>query len=163
MTSQLVEQVERSMVDLALVSRPRVLSPGLEWHVVVREKLMLLVHRSETSDDVHEILARNPFIRFTRQAIVGGDIETWLHGQSIRVQDRAELEIIEAIHKMVELRLGVSIVPHNPAYMKDSKKLRKIDLGDTIGYRELGLINREDTLKKSAIFEMCKSFKSVCA
>lgn len=163
LTSQLVEQVERGMIDLALVSRPRVLSPGLNWHVVAREKLMLLVPSSETSDDIREILTRNPFIRFTRQAIVGGDIESWLHAQSIRVQDRVELENIEAICTMVELGLGVSIVPFNPAYMRKSEKLTYIDLDESIGGRELGLISREDSMKRNAIAAMQTTTIAVCS
>ncbi|WP_276719793.1 LysR substrate-binding domain-containing protein [Pseudooceanicola nitratireducens] len=162
LTSQLVEQVERGMIDLALVSRPRVLSPGLSWHVVAREKLMLLVPSGQRSTDVREILTRNPFIRFTRQAIVGGDIESWLHGQSIRVQDRVELENIEAICTMVELGLGVSIVPFNPAYMGKNDKLTYIQLDETIGCRELGLINREDSLKQTAIEAMRATADSIC-
>lgn len=162
LTTQLVEQVERGMIDLALVSRPRVLGARLKWHVVAREKLVLLVPATEVAEDHRSILTKNPFIRFTRQAVIGGDIESWLHAQSIRVQDRVELENIEAIYRMVELGLGVSIVPFNPAYMKKTALLRYIELDDSIGCRELGLISRDDNMKQIAISGIEKSLDEIC-
>ena len=162
LTMQLVEQVERGMIDLALISRPRVLKSGLNWRVIAREKLTLLAPSSETLQDINELLTTKPFIRFSRQAIIGGDIESWLHSKSIRVQDRMELENIEAICTMVELGLGVSIVPFNPAYMKKSSDIRYLELDADIGVRELGTICREDGIKQTAILALEQEMKNVC-
>lgn len=162
MTMQLVEQVERGMIDLALISRPRVLKPGLNWRVVARENLTLIAPANITTENIYELLANKPFIRFSRQAIIGGDIESWLHSKSIRVQDRMELENIEVICSMVELGLGVSIVPFNSAYMKKSRNIRYIELGDDIGVRELGTISREDGIKKTAILALEDKMQNIC-
>ena len=53
-------------------------------------------------------------------------------------------------------------MPFNPAYMGKSEKLTYIELDDSIGGRELGLISREDSLKQAAIEAMQATTESIC-
>jgi len=151
----LIYKVERNALDAALISKPAVLPRGLIWHPIAEEELVVITSRRVRSNDPIEALQANPFIRFTREAVVGGIIEGWLQSHKVIVQDNMELSALEAIYSMVQANLGVSIIPNPCVQIVAATQLRKLSLA-RLGKpaRHLGLIYRSDSTKGRAIEEI---------
>ncbi len=153
LTNELLHQVERSYLDAAIITKPKLIPRGLAWLEIAVEPLQLLASLETDSDDPVHLLKSNPFIRFTRDAVVGSLIETWLQEQRIDVRDSMELEGLEAISTMVLCNLGVSIAPRRCFQSANPLNLKRLPLPNG-PVRHLGLISRSDTTKARVIEEI---------
>lgn len=155
LTTHLVHQLERGALDAAIASRPGIMPLGLTWHPLAREEMILIASAKVESDDPVVVLQSNPFIRFSRDAVVGTLVEKWLQDNDIAVRDTMELASLEAIYSMVLADLGVSIIPEPCMKVANQPPLRRIRLDETGGpVRELGLIYRKDSTKMRVIEEV---------
>lgn len=155
LTTDLLYQVERGTVDAAIISKPGMIPRGLAWHDIASEELQLLAAQETESDDPVFLLKNNPFIRFSRNAVVGMMIENWLQKKKIEVSDSMELEGLEAISSMVLCNMGVSIVPSRCVQVMNPLPLKRLPLGPDAPVRQLGLISRQDNAKARVIDEIC--------
>ena len=147
LTIDLVSQVERGALDAAIVTRPPAIPRRHAWREIAEEALELLAAEDTPSDDPIALLRGNPFIRFSRHAVVGAMIESWLQDQGIEVEDSMELEDLDAIASMVYARLGVSIVPKRCVAPPTALRLRHLPLSPAPEPRVLGLLSRADSVK----------------
>jgi DNA-binding transcriptional LysR family regulator len=108
----------------------------------------------ETELDPLKLLRSRPFIRYDRNTVVGTLIDNWLSSKRIQVSEAMELDSPEAIASMVHAGLGVSIVPDLAVKPVDAVAVRRIGLGAGAPYRTLGLIHRQNEVKKRAIIEV---------
>jgi DNA-binding transcriptional LysR family regulator len=154
LTNELMLQVERGNLDAAIVSKPNLLPRRLSWQDIAAEPMQLLASTETESDDPVHLLKNNPFIRFSRNAVVGMMIEQWLQSQKIDVNDTMELEGLEAISSMVLCNLGVSIAPRSCVPAMNQLPLKRLPLGPQAPARQLGLISRDDNAKARVIDEM---------
>lgn len=153
-TTALIQQVERGSLDLAIVSKPQFIPRNLVWYDLVEEPFELLASLEAKGEDPIQLLKNSPFIRFSRQAVVGGLIETWLQENRIVVQESMELESLEAISSMVYCNLGVSIAPRTSVTTSNALPLKHLQLGGGKGFsRMLGCISRADSVRIRAIDE----------
>ena len=76
LTNDLILQLERGKIDAAIITRPAHVPQGQIWHDIAEEELQLLASDKTKSDDPIELLRDNPFIRFSRNAVVGSMIES---------------------------------------------------------------------------------------
>lgn len=154
LTLGLIQQIERGSIDLAIVSKPNFVPRNLEWRDIAEEPMELLVSAQTTSDDPVHLLNSEPFIRFSRHAVVGAMIETWLQKRNITVQESMELEGLEAISSMVMFNLGVSIAPR-PCVSMTPLPIKRLKLPGAKDFvRTLGIIFRTDSVKTRAIWEL---------
>ena len=93
----LLHRVERNALDGALVARPEMLPRGLVWHPIAVEEMILICSEKVEGDDPVKILRDHPFIRFSRDAVVGSIIEKWLQAKNITVNDSLELAGLEGL------------------------------------------------------------------
>jgi DNA-binding transcriptional LysR family regulator len=154
LTHQLLRQVERGTMDVAIISHPGTLSPVFEWAEIATEPLQILTSENTPIDDPITLLRTNPFIRFSREAVVGTMIESWLQDNKIQVRDIMELENLDAISSMVLSNLGVSIVPRPCVQPMTSLPLRHIPLPKGGPVRRLGLVSRANSRKNRVIDEI---------
>ncbi|MBL0934364.1 MAG: LysR family transcriptional regulator [Rhizobiaceae bacterium] len=156
LTTNLLQQVERGSIDLAIVTRPRVVPRNLTWLDIANEPLELLASTRTVSDDPLHLLRTMPFIRFSRQAVVGEMIESWLQDRNIAVEDSMELESLESITGMVLANLGVSIAPRPCVSPVNPLPLKHIPLDPTRLYRNLCVACRVDHVRPRMAAEMHK-------
>lgn len=155
LTTHLVHQLERGALDGALTSKPGIMPVGLLWQPLAHEEMILIASPRVESDDPAEVLRTHPFIRFSRDAVVGTIVEKWLQDKDIAVHDTMELASLEAIYGMVLADLGVSIIPEPCMKVANQPPLRRIRLAEEGGpVRELGLIYRKDSTKMRVIEEI---------
>src|SRR6185312_1842127 len=155
LTTALIQQVERGSLDLAIVTKPQFIPRNMVWYDLAEEPFELLASLEADGRDPGELLKNSPFIRFSRQAVVGGLIETWLQENGILVRESMELESLEAISSMVYCNLGVSIVPRTCVTISNALRLKHLPLAPGRGFsRMLGCISRADSVRIRAIGEM---------
>ncbi|NNJ73819.1 MAG: LysR family transcriptional regulator [Anderseniella sp.] len=154
LTNELMLQVERGNLDAAIVSKPNLLPRRLNWQDIAAEPMQLLASTETESDDPVDLLQNNPFIRFSRNAVVGMMIEQWLQAHKIEVNDTMELEGLEAISSMVLRNLGVSIAPRSCVPAMNQLPLKRLSLGPQAPVRHLGLVSRDDSARTRVIDEM---------
>ncbi len=154
LTISLMQQVERGALDAAIVTKPHVMQPIHQWRLIAEEEMQLLASLEIDSDDPLELLEENPFIRYSRTAVVGAMIEDWLRENHIKVKDSMELESLESIGSMVVGNLGVSIVPRTCVTAPNPLPMKRISLGANACIRQLGLISHSDSLKVRVIDEL---------
>lgn len=154
LTNQLVSQLERGALDAAIVSRPQLLPTGFEFRQIAEEPLQLLASLDTDSDDPFELIAKHPFIRFNREAVVGHMIESWLQTKNIKVVEAMELDGLEAISSMVYANLGVAIAPKRAVQSASPLPLKRLSLGEDAPIRRLGLTFAQDTARGRVLTEL---------
>jgi len=145
LSADLLTQVDRRMLDAAIISEPVYLSGHLQWRHIADEPLVVIAPIETKTDDPVRLLATMPFIRFTRQAWVGHLIDEWLLKNKIKVSESMELDTLEAISSMVFHGLGVSIVPRPSLPSPNPLPLKQLPLQPNPPTRRLGLLSRTDT------------------
>lgn len=147
LSSDMLEQVERSAIDCAILSDPGNLGSHLNWRPFAEEELILLTSADVKMKNPLKILAEMPYIRHTRRAAVGLLAEQWLSEHNITVRASMEMESIESLTSMVAHNLGVSIVPNVSVPDAIFSTLRKIQLPKPRQSRVLGVVSRADSSK----------------
>lgn len=160
LTSALLSGIDRGHLDVALVSKPVILPIGMRFLDIAQERLYLVTSTEIAETDPIQILQKQPFIRFNRDAVVGTLIETWIQNTGARVTEAMELENLEAISSMVHANLGVSIVPAPCVANPGALPLRWLPLGAGAPSRTLGLAFRKENPKIRVIEEIHKAFLS---
>ena len=159
LTTELAAQVERGALDAALVTRMAPLPRRLEWREVTREAFELLAARETQSEEPAELLRSNPYIRFSRQAVVGAMIEGWLQDRGIEVTESMEISDLGIISSMVYANLGVSIVPRQAVAAPNPLPLKRIALSPGPEPRALGLVYREDSVKAAVLDRLLRHLR----
>ncbi len=147
LASDLISQVERGALDAAVVTRPHAVQARHAWRDIAEEPLELIAAPDTPDVDPRLLLRTRPFIRYTRQAIVGAVIEDWLQVEGIEVNESMELGNLESIASMVLADLGVSIVPRSCVAAPNPLPVKWISLGPGAPKRVVGLLARSDSVK----------------
>ena len=139
----LLSQVDAGELDSAIIIRPPFDLPK-ELHVQVlrKEPFVLIVPDTLAGDNPLQLLATQPHVRYDRASFGGRLVSRFLREQKLDVQVSLELDELEAIVKMVECGLGVSLIPQAGLWLERSPKIRIIPLGSLTFYREIILLNR---------------------
>lgn len=156
LTHDLMRRIDRGSIDAAIVSRPHTIRKTHNWSDVALEPLQLLASAEIECDDPVYLLKNNPFIRFSRDAVVGELIEKWLQKNAIQVTDSMELESLEAISSMVLGNLGVSIAPKSCVQNMNPLPIKRIPLSENGPERHLGLYSRKDSTKSRVMDEVLR-------
>ena len=161
LSADLLARVDRGHLDAAVVSEPKPVPPGMCWHPVALESLMVVAPESETLEDFRSILEQRPFIRFNRSAWVGQIIQTALQDMGIEVHETMELDSLEAIWQMVRHGLGVSVVPVRGLGDGPTRDVRTVMFGDPPRVRSLGLVERRNHLNEPMTLTLLRELQRV--
>jgi DNA-binding transcriptional LysR family regulator len=109
---ELYEALQRGDVDVAVCLHPAFALPkAYEWHLLREEPIVVLAPSRFAAHDPHELLAREPFIRYDRSLGGGKQADQYLRAATIVPRELFELNSLMAIAMMVDRGLGVSLVP----------------------------------------------------
>ncbi|GAB2914581.1 LysR family transcriptional regulator [Paralcaligenes ginsengisoli] len=126
--------VENKELDIAIATQaPYALPKTLNWHLLRVEPFVLLASSRHAGKPARELLRRQPFIRYERNSWTGQMISAYLKEANITPVERFELNSLESIALMVNLDLGVAIVPMAANLLGPQLSLTAIELE---GYRE---------------------------
>ena len=139
----LLSQIDAGELDLALLIKPPFELPKELLQIsLAREPFVLITPLSVTADDPLQILVEQPFVRYDRRSFGGRRVNQFLREQRLTVQEALELDELEAIVRMVECGLGVSLIPRTGLWLQRPTQLRVIELGELTFHRELVAILR---------------------
>ena len=148
LTNDLMSQVLRNAVDTAIVTRPLTLPHAHSWTDIASEPLCCLAPAAVSQTPSEVLLQTKPYIRYSRQALLGEQIEAWLQAQGISVQEAMELDSLEVIASMVAAGVGVSVVPLPCVTTPNPLPITYLPLGGAQPFRELGFLTRADNVKR---------------
>lgn len=126
------------LIDVALTTGAAEPVPGLIFRTIAEQPLVVLAHPTAAGADFREILRRNPYVRFSRNARVGSMVERAFEVEGITVQSAMEVDTQDGVLALVAAGLGVSVVPDNPGFRKQGFRVEP--LGDPAPRRLLGLM-----------------------
>lgn len=139
----LLSQIDAGELDLALLIKPPFELPKELLQIsLAREPFVLITPLGVTADDPLQILAEQPFVRYDRRSFGGRRVNQFLREQRLTVQEALELDELEAIVRMVECGLGVSLIPRAGLWLQRPTQLRVIELGALTFHRELVAVLR---------------------
>lgn len=134
----LLSQVDAGELDLALLIKPPFELPKELLQIsLAREPFVLITPMGVTGDDPLQILAEQPFVRYERRSFGGRLVSQFLREQRLSVHEALELDELEAIVRMVECGLGVSLIPRAGLWLQRPTQLRVLELGELTFHREL--------------------------
>ncbi|MCA8009790.1 LysR family transcriptional regulator [Burkholderia cenocepacia] len=134
-------KVDNGTLDAAIVVEPQYAIPkACEWHVLTSEPLVLVVPRELEGADAHELLRREPFIRYDKTLLGGRLAERYLREQNITPRERLELDNVMAIAALVDLRLGVALLPDWEPLWHSGLGIARVGLPHRAPVRRVGLI-----------------------
>ncbi|WP_285961983.1 LysR family transcriptional regulator [Pseudomonas tohonis] len=139
----LLSQVDAGELDLAiLIEPPFDLPKELHAEVLREEDFVLIVPRELEGDDPLRILASQPLVRYDRTSFGGRQVTRFLRRQRLEVQVALELDELDAIVRMVEGGLGVSLIPEAGLWLEREAAIRVIRLGELTFQRRIVLLTR---------------------
>lgn len=147
LSADLVEKVRRGVLDAAIISEWREGSSGLEWLPFAYEPLVLIAPIDAPERSAEELVTTLPFIRYARQAWVGGLIDGFLKKRRLKVDEVMTLDTLEAITTMVHHGLGVSIVPLRGAADPFTLPVRRLAFAGPAVHRTIGLVQAPENSK----------------
>jgi len=161
----LLRQVAQGELDAAIMHKPNRLDDAFAWRDIAQQRVAVICPPDSTEENIEDVLTNHPYIRFNRAAWVASLIERRLAALGLNPDTRAEIESIEAIHLMIRLGFGFSILPDvgntavgntaggSPAgggLPNAGPVLRLLDFGAPPIHRTVGLLSRKDTTKANA-------------
>lgn len=160
LSAELMFKVGQGRLDAAVVTAPDRLDIGLATELIRQEELKLFAHDDLVLPDVDDMLAKRPFIRFSGAMGVGRIVNEALHSRNVKVNAILELDSIEAILGMVNLGLGIAILPeHSMARWRDHR-LNELSLDPPVR-RNLVLVARREYVELPAVGSLLETFRSV--
>jgi DNA-binding transcriptional LysR family regulator len=150
LSGELMRLVEHGGLDAALMHKPNEIAADFAWRDITQQRVVIVAPPSSGEETVAELFAAHPYIRFNRNAWVAPLIEERLGELGIAPDTRAEIQSIEAIHLMVGLGFGVSVLPDIGDTGPSGRPLRILDFGAPPIHRTIGLLSRIDSPKRNA-------------
>ncbi|MEW5290204.1 LysR family transcriptional regulator [Erwinia papayae] len=140
----LLSQVDAGNIDLAVVIKPGfTLTKDLWAETLLKEPFVLIVPADVDGDDPLRLIREHPFIRYDRTSFGGRLVSQFLREQRLEPQLALEIDEIDAIARMVEMRLGVALVPLAGLWVERASAVRIVPLGELTFYRELIVVMRQ--------------------
>ncbi|MCE2523045.1 MAG: LysR family transcriptional regulator [Rhodobacteraceae bacterium] len=139
-SSALAAALSDGDLDVAICTKPVNPIPGLEWHSIAAEPLVVVAPAHAQGADWRSLLEDHPFIWFNRKTWAGQSIEDALKSKKVAVKAAMEIDSLEAITNLVGEGLGVSIVP----MCKGKRPIRHVPFGEPPFCREIGAFTGTD-------------------
>ena len=160
----LCRQVASGELDAAFVVEPQFSIPKYcEWESIIAERIVLAAPTSWANQDPLELLKSKPYIQYDRKVLGGQLAEKYLKEQSIRPQQRLEIDGLMAIANLVANEIGVSLLPDWAPMWNGSLPIKRIELPGRAPLRRVGLIWGKHGPRVSLIKQILDKSKALTA
>ena len=150
LSGNLKRLIEQRQLDAALIHKPNHIETTFVWRDIAQQRVVIIAPPDTLDETPEELFAQHSYIRFNRSAWVAPLIEARLADLGLTPRTSAEIESIEAIHLMVGLGFGISILPDVGASGLSGVSHRIVDFGEPPIHRTIGLLSRRDMSMKKA-------------
>lgn len=153
-------EIEANDLDAAFVlEAPYLLPKTCDWLLLREEPLVVIAPRSMAERDPLDLLRNEPFIRYDRNRWGGRGADEYLREMGIQPRERIEVDLLQAIAVMVDMGLGVSLVPDWSPPWPENLKLARLNLPDGRIGRRVGIVWSRSSVRTSlvgALLEECR-------
>jgi len=163
LSHELEQRVLNRDLDVAVMTQPLQLTPGVAWHPVLAERLMVIAPAELPGDGADAWLAAAPFIRFKRFAFAGQVIEAEMRRLGVRPETAMEIDSLESIVGLVAHGLGVSIVPERYGADSFPPTVKAQPFGDPPVTRLLGLLEPAENPRAGLVRRLQREIQAVLA
>ncbi|WP_321915111.1 MULTISPECIES: LysR family transcriptional regulator [unclassified Paraburkholderia] len=140
-STELFEALQRGELDVAICLHPAFALPkSYDWHLLREEPIVVLAPAKLARTDPHELLRREPFIRYDRALGGGKQADQYLRRAKIVPRELFELNSLMAIALMVDRGLGVSLVPDIGTPLTKGLRLARLPLPEATEPRRFGIL-----------------------
>lgn len=140
-SAELCRKVHSGQLDIAIVIEPPfAISKTCEWHTLQEEPLIVIAPPAYAGRDAHDLLLKEPFIRYDRAAHSGKLVDRYLKDNHIVPDQRLEIDSLLTIVSLVERGVGVSLVPDSFSIWYHRTDIVKIPLPQRTPIRRIGMI-----------------------
>lgn len=98
-------------IDAAIIALPPYSLPSSYHSQILREEPLILLSNQSAGKNIRQKLTQNPYICYDSQSWGGLKASQFLKDKSIEIEPYYELDALEAIEKLVQQGMGVSLVP----------------------------------------------------
>ncbi len=98
-------------IDAAIIALPPYSLPASYQFQVLRDEPLMLISNQSAGNNMREKLTQNPYICYDSQSWGGLKARQFLKDKNIDIEPYYELDALEAIEKLVQQKMGVSLVP----------------------------------------------------
>ncbi|MDR5836377.1 LysR family transcriptional regulator [Caballeronia sp. LZ034LL] len=138
---ELYDTLQRGDLDVAICLHPSFALPkAYDWHLLREEPLVVLAPGRLAREDPHELLRREPFVRYDRTLGGGKQADNYLRAARIVPRELFELNSLMAIAMMVDRGLGVSLVPDIVSPMTAALSIARLALPMQVEPRRFGMV-----------------------
>ncbi|MCP3710174.1 LysR family transcriptional regulator [Paraburkholderia sp. CNPSo 3274] len=138
---ELFEALQRGEVDVAICLHPAFALPkSYDWYLLREEPIVVLAPAKFARADPHDLLRREPFIRYDRALGGGKQADQYLRRAKIAPRELFELNSLMAIALMVDRGLGVSLVPDIGTPLTKGLRLARLPLPEETEPRRFGIL-----------------------
>jgi DNA-binding transcriptional LysR family regulator len=163
-STELYETLQRGDIDVAICLHPAFALPkAYDWHLLREEPIIVLAHATLAGHDPHELLRREPFIRYDRSLGGGKQADQYLRAAKIVPRELFELNTLMAIAMMVDRGLGVSLVPDIVSPLIEGLDVAKIALPMRTEPRRFGVLWHRASPRARLIKGLLQSAEQVLA
>jgi DNA-binding transcriptional LysR family regulator len=151
-SNELYEALRQGDVDAAVCTHPAFAMPKtFVWELLREEPLVVIAPQSLAKRDAHDLLAREPLIRYDRSLAGGKEAERYLRRVGIVPNERFELSSLAAIAMMVDRGLGVSLAPDVASPMTSALRIARISLPMESEPRRFGVLWKRASVRDRLI------------
>jgi DNA-binding transcriptional LysR family regulator len=138
---ELCRQVAAGALDAAIVVEPQfAIGKGCEWSLLIEEPLLVVAPRRLQGGSAHDLLARQPFIRYDRSVLGGQLADRYLRDHGIAVRQRLEIDSLMAIAAFVDQGLGVALLPDWAPMWHSGFDIVRLPLPGRAPVRRMGVV-----------------------
>ncbi len=148
LTHELETAVRHGRIDVAICTEPESVPPELAFRPVCTERLVVVAPADALGETAAELLTRNPYVRFNRQARVAALVEAALGRMGLGPGTAMEIDTLDGVLSMVARGLGVSVVPEPRGRRAWPQGLRTLPLGEPPATRALGLLANPESVRR---------------
>lgn len=144
-SADLCSSVHLGRLDAAIVIEPPFsIHKNCGWLALQEEPLIVIAPPRLAGRGAHDLLMREPFIRYDRTAHSGKLVDLYLKDNDLVPRQRIEVDSLLTIVSLVERGLGIALVPDSFSIWYRASELVKIPLPRPTPVRRIGLIwNRQ--------------------
>lgn len=140
-STELCRLVAEGDLDAALVVEPQFAIPkSCEWQVLIEEPLVVVAPRALAGREAHDLLRTEPFIQYDRSVLGGQLAEKYLREQGLAPRRRLEINGLLSVAAVVDLGLGVSLLPDWSALWSSGLAIDKVALPGVAPVRRSGFV-----------------------
>lgn len=150
-SSDLITKVEHGSLDAAIVPNDPNLKETLNWLPYTSEPLMVIADMETKGNADIELLENAPYIKYFNNSSVALLIDTEIQRRNMHVHAEIHSDALDAIIRLVEHGLGVSVLPEPVGGESFPPNIRKIPFGDPPLKRQLGIIYQKYLEKEKIV------------